>query len=60
MLFPYGVSIWGIHMGVPYVEIEIELKIELKLELKIQIKRTELPKASLSCFVIFYYRLKPF
>ena len=42
------------------IEIELELKIELKLELKIQIKRTELPKASLSCFVIFYYRLKPF
>ena len=53
-------------MRSPYVEIEIELelkieiKLELKLELKIQIKRTELPKASLSCFVIFYYRLKPF
>lgn len=55
MGYPYGVSIWEPHMEIKIeIEIEIELKIELKLELKIQIKRTELPKASLSCFVIFY------
>ncbi|MBQ9699243.1 MAG: hypothetical protein IJV71_01335 [Lachnospiraceae bacterium] len=36
--FPYGAPIWGFHMGVPYVEIEIDIEIDIGIEIKIEIK----------------------